>query len=315
MTAMRSRFPVVLFLALGWASSLAATFTRGDTLEEDFVDGPNFGRAGFRLWVPPGVGTLRAALVLVPGSNVDGRAMADETSWRAFATRHQLAVVACHFVDKPHARGFIEEYIHASRGTGQVLLEALQRFARQSRHPELDGAPLLLWGMSAGGEFNYEFAAWRPDRVIAFVVNKGGIYYSALMPEAARAVPALLFAGGQDLAARTDVIKGLFALNRRAGALWALSVEPAVGHAEGRSRALSLLFFEDVLSRRLAVLGMPLQPLDETSGYLGHLATHTVAPAGSAPATGVVAAWLPTQRVAQAWQSITTNTSPDDSVP
>jgi pimeloyl-ACP methyl ester carboxylesterase len=33
--------------------------------------------------------------------------------------------------------------------------------------------------MSAGGQFNYEFAAWKPDRVAAFVVNKGGIYYTA----------------------------------------------------------------------------------------------------------------------------------------
>ncbi len=49
------------------------------------------------------------------------------------------------------------------------------------RLPEIAQAPLLLWGMSAGGEFNYEFVAWKPERVAAFVVNKGGIYYSALL--------------------------------------------------------------------------------------------------------------------------------------
>jgi hypothetical protein len=47
--------------------------------------------------------------------------------------------------------------------------------------------------MSAGGQFNYEFVAWRPERVLAFVVNKGGIYYSALLPQAARNVPGILF--------------------------------------------------------------------------------------------------------------------------
>ena len=61
--------------------------------------------------------------------------------------------------------------------------------------PKLADAPLLLWGMSAGGEFNYEFAAWKPERVVAFVVNKGNVYYTGLASDAARRVPGLLFTG------------------------------------------------------------------------------------------------------------------------
>ncbi len=30
-------------------------------------------------------------------------------------------------------------------------------------------------GFSAGGQYNYEFASWKPEKVISFVVNKGGI--------------------------------------------------------------------------------------------------------------------------------------------
>ena len=89
-------------------------------------------------------------------------------------------------------------------------LSALGGFAKRSGHPELATAPFLMWGMSAGGQFNYEFVAWKPERVVAFVVNKGGIYYSALLSRAAREVPGMLFIGGKDLAFRNNTISGLF---------------------------------------------------------------------------------------------------------
>ncbi len=134
---------------------------------------------------------------------------------------------ACRFTDKPHDQGFIEDYVNVSQGSGQALLDALTAFATRARHPELATAPFLLWGMSAGGQFNYEFVCWKPERVVAFVVNKGGIYYTALAPRAARQVPGMLFIGGKDLEFRTNTITGLFAVNRRGGALWALAEEPS----------------------------------------------------------------------------------------
>jgi hypothetical protein len=161
--------------------------------------------------------------------------------WQAFAIRNEIALIGCHFTDKAHEEPFIENYANASQGSGQVLLDALIAFSRRSDHPELVNAPLLLWGFSAGGEFNYEFTAWKPERVAAFVVNKGGIYFSALLP-AARRVPGLLFVGEQDLESRKRIISGLFALNRRAGALWAFAEEPNVGHVVGRSQEMAAIF-------------------------------------------------------------------------
>jgi alpha-beta hydrolase superfamily lysophospholipase len=37
--------------------------------------------------------------------------------------------------------------------------------------------PLLLFGFSAGGGFNCEFASRKPEKVISFLVNKG-VYYT-----------------------------------------------------------------------------------------------------------------------------------------
>ena len=97
-----------------------------------------------------------------------------------------------------------------------------------------------MWGRSAGGQFNYEFVAWKPERVLAFVVNKGGIYYSALLPKAAREVPGMLFIGGKDLAFRNNTIAGLFAVNRRGGALWAGMAIACHGTAGFRNCAATL---------------------------------------------------------------------------
>jgi poly(3-hydroxybutyrate) depolymerase len=274
-------------------------------LDETVPPGRNFDKAEFRLWQPTGVSQLRAVVVLLPGSNGDGRSQVDDPVWQSFATRHSLALLGCRFTDKPHDQSFIEEYVNVAAGSGQALIDALNALARRSQHLELATAPLLLWGMSAGGQFNYEFVAWRPDRVLAFIVNKGGIYYSALLPQAARNVPGLLFVGGKDLEFRTNTIAGLFSVNRRAGALWALAEEPSSAHVVGRSRDMALLFFEDVLPLRLSNPPAPLRPILESSGFLGDLRTKTFQKqSGAAP--NYPTAWLPTARVARAWEALVT---------
>jgi dienelactone hydrolase len=311
---MRLRLPssvalVATLVATLLACTSASTRAQSSAAVNDVVipPGANFDKAIFRVWLPPGVATVRAVLVLTPGSNGDGRDAVSDTVWQAFATSHQLALVASQLTDKPHEQGFIESYVDVSKGTGQALLDALTQFAGATKHAELATAPLLLWGMSAGGQFNYEFTAWKPERVMAFVVNKGGIYYSALVPAAARRVPGLLFIGGKDLEFRTNTIVGLFAVNRRAGALWALAEEPSAAHIVGRSRDVAMVFFDDVLTLR----GPAMRPLTENSGWLGDLKAHTIAPLGDAKVPGYPTAWLPSERVAKAWRAMVTEAPPE----
>jgi poly(3-hydroxybutyrate) depolymerase len=224
--------------ALGLAGAPDVTFT----------EGRNFALAAFRFWAPPGAAPVRAVTVLVPGSNSDGRGQVDDAFWRAFAERRGLALVGCCFRDRPHDNMNIEEYARAGDGSGAALLDALRRFGESSAHPEAAEAPLLLWGMSAGGEFNYEFTCWRPERVAAFVVNKGGYYFTHLAPPAARKVPGIFFIGSDDADFRKESITGIVAVNREAGARWTLVVEPHVGHALGDSPARAVGFFEECLS-------------------------------------------------------------------
>jgi len=265
------RIASTVIVALGLvvhAHSADAQKSPSGLLEEAAPPGANYDKAEFRFWSPDAT-PLRAVLVLMPGSNGDGRPAAEDTVWQAFAAKNKLAIVACRYTDKKHDQSFIEEYANVSQGSGQALLDAIGKFASRSGHSEIANAPVLLWGMSAGGEFNYEFAVWKPERVAAFIVNKGNFYYTALVPAATRDVPGMLFVGGKDLEFRTNTIVGLFALNRRGGALWALAEEPGVGHVVGKSRDVAMAFFEDVLAIRLADPASGLKPMNAKSGFLG----------------------------------------------
>src|SRR5262249_51064631 len=131
-------------------------------------------------------------------------------------------------------------------------------------------------------------------------VNKGGIYYTALAPKAARDVPGLLFIGEKDLDSRTFTIKGLFGVNRRAGALWALVEEPGLAHVVGHSRDLGAMLFEDVLSA-------PPGSLTEKPGSLGDRKTQTYQPASAGAPPNALLAWLPTERLARAWKAVVSN--------
>jgi poly(3-hydroxybutyrate) depolymerase len=278
-----------------------AAGAESQALDETIAPGQNFDHADFRFWLPKDSGPVRAVVVLVPGSNGDGRPMADEAFWQEFATKQKVALLGCRFTDKAHDQSFIEDYVNVSQGSGQALLDVLGKFAARTNHPEVAGAKLLMWGMSAGGQFNYEFTAWKPDRVAAFIVNKGGIYYSALVSKAARAVPGLLFVGGTDLQSRIDTITGIFAVNRRGGAVWALVVEPGLAHVVGHSKDLGALFFEDVLDTPAP-----------TAGFTGDLKTFSTQAAPSPGTPSIPNAWLRTERIANAWKAVVGGTGGGD---
>lgn len=303
MRTLRCVLPLVCVLMA--AHPAAAQTPSGTILEESIAPGRNYDKAEFKLWMPNDAAPVQAIAVLVPGSNGDGRGQVDDPVWQAFAVKHKLALVGVRLTDKPHDQGFIEEYVNVSQGSGQAFLDAMTAFATRARHPELATAPFLLWGMSAGGEFNYEFVCWKPERVVAFVVNKGNIYYTALAPAAARQVPGILFTGGKDLEFRTSTITGLFAMNRRGGALWALAEEPSAGHVVGRSRDVALVLFEDALALRIGA-GSALKPIAEKSGFLGDLKAKTFQALGEEKVPNYPTAWLPTARVAERWQWLVT---------
>jgi dienelactone hydrolase len=91
-----------------------------------------------------------------------------------------------------------------------------------------------MWGFSAGGQYNYQFACWKPERVIAFIAIKGGYYFSEPNNEALK-IPALFFTGEDDLQRRIDAVDELFDRNIKDEPLWCLAHEPNSGHEIGQT--------------------------------------------------------------------------------
>ena len=257
----------------------------------------NYAKAAFCYWQPEGINTVKAVVVLVPGLNADGRDMVDDPTWQSFALSHNFALLACYFTDrKPKSAG----YCQASLGSGAALIEALGISAAKTGHKEVESAPLLLWGHSAGGQFNYEFACWKPDRTIAFIVNKGGYYHTKNPSDKTRNIPALFFAGEKDEEFRIKNIKELFQNGRTQGALWALAIEPNAGHEIGGTRELAIQFFETIVPLRLKA-NAELTDLAEDSGWIGDATTFEIKPAESN--TKHAGSWLPNRFMARRWRT------------
>ncbi len=168
--------PSLLFFMIMAGILLGAQNMAAKVFNDSIPAGPNFDKALFRLWLPGDHQALKGILVLVPGSNGDGRDLCLDPVWQGLAKEMHFAVMGCFFTDRPGGNSDIEAYADASKGSGQALLDVLKKFARQTDVKTLGNLPLALWGHSAGGQFNYEFACWKPERVLAFVVNKGGVY-------------------------------------------------------------------------------------------------------------------------------------------
>lgn len=202
------------------------------------------GRAEFSLYIPSTLAIPQALVVMTPGSNGDGRGWVRNQLWKDFAATHRLGLIGCYFTDTDPSS--IEGYCRAGMGSGALLFDAITEFGTETGIP-LDHLPLLLFGHSAGGQFNYEMNQAFPERVSAFIVNKGGIYYTALQSVRARKNPGLFFIGEKDEQWRKNVVIGLVSVNRRGGASWGVHVDDC-GHGMGQSEEISRAFFASVLA-------------------------------------------------------------------
>jgi len=295
--------PASLYLCL--LSFTAPTTAPAQIIANDSVlDGGNFEKAAFRLWFREDIKSIKGVIVLVPGSNGDGRDLVFEKNWQELAATHEMALMGCFITDINHDNMAIESYADVKNGSGAALEDVLSNFAVIVHHPELSEAPLALWGMSAGGEFNYEFVCWKPKRVIAFVVNKGGIYYTSLAPPAAWEVPGIFFTGAKDSPFRNNIIKGIFSINRRFGAKWVFVEEPGTAHEFENSALFALDFFDQVIPVRLASKNkdssFPLAAMGP-NGYIGKIDSKEISPYQEKERIAGLTCWLPNKEIAGKW--------------
>jgi|APCry1669189034_1035192.scaffolds.fasta_scaffold17736_2 hypothetical protein len=250
-----------------------------------------------KCYLPEGLESARAIIVVVPGLNADGRSQALDKEWSLLAQRTGCALIGC-FIKGSQGGSYYE----VNNWSGDLFLKGLRELARLSNHSEIESAALGFWGHSAGGQWNYNFACWKPNRTFAFIANKGA-YYQGTTTAIVREVPALWIAGEKDTDERIGNITSLYAENRRRGAPWSLLIEPAVNHAVGRSKEIGMTYLEDALSLRINP-GGHLHPVDGSIGWLGNFQNHEVVKNTAldyGPATNT---WLPGKPTADLWRSI-----------
>jgi dienelactone hydrolase len=277
----------------------------GPPLQFDYKapDGESYRIAEYHFWSPAYTQPLRGMIIMTPGSDGDGRGMTDDPAWQALARKYSLGLVGSH-LEGGH-------YQRPELGTGQTLRDALHHFADQSGHPEIATVPLLLWGMSAGGQWDYNYVLWKPAGVMAFVVNKGGYYNEDDADPATRAVPGLFILGQTDEDFRIRTITRLWTEGRSRGALWALTPQPNSGHEFSKTDPLARVFFEAVLKARLpdpnaltsdSPDAPTMKPMQENPGWLGNVTTHEIHDDSNDADIDRTAAWLPDESTAKAWK-------------
>jgi pimeloyl-ACP methyl ester carboxylesterase len=221
-------------LLAGTARAAVLDFSVTPEAEDNFLE------AAFRCWVPDQTARPGGIVVLLPGTDGDGRPWTTDPAWRAFAAEHDLALIGAYY------RGEGLSYDVPSRGSGRALDKALAYFSTTLRQPRFKTLPLFLCGHSQGAHFVYHYTAWQPARVRAFVSIKPGHY--AVAPSAASfQVPGVIIAGEHDDSGRIKTVADAFLNTSGQNAKWCLLYEKDSGHGIDKSADFARSYFAGVL--------------------------------------------------------------------
>jgi hypothetical protein len=238
--------------------------------------------ATWHLWVPEG-DVPKYILFLIPNASGADSLMQDfsHIEWQDFAKKNQLAVLTAGFdwkVDVPRQE-------NVEMWSGKMMLDALKKLAVQAGKPELADLPLLTWGThDVGGAMAQNLAAWKSERVAAFISTSGDKFPKS---QDAEKVPGLFVM--EDKPSTQKYMAGatqVFAAGRRHNAPWCLAPNK---RGDREYALLSMAFFEAVIA-------------EKKEPWIGNLKDKTIAKAADAPASTKDTVWLPDEDFAHMWQ-------------
>lgn len=275
-----------------------AVLQKGEGKKED---------CAFYLWAPGGIEYIKGVVAI--SGHGSGQTLYKHPELRKIARELRLALVM--FLGNPVQRGFWPT---------SILYDRLKAFGDKSQHPELEHAPLFLYGHSNGTGFAAIFPASESARVWAWVSMRPGITLQVEQPGGARA-PGMIMFGEKDpyfakpsQRANLEVVEKM---RKDHAALWHCAVEPGAGHGPGeKSWPLVFSFLRHSWAARVPADCDPrkgpvtLLPLQAERGYLGRhwdaakggYQTLPVAPAASFPEDKTVASWLLNAAYADDWR-------------
>jgi len=262
----------------------------------------------FDLWVPEGVAVVKGVVAI--SGHGSGENLFRHKGMRSLARELHLALFK--FVGNPMQRGFWP--------TG-LLFERLRTSGGQCGHPELEHAPLFLYGHSNGTGFSAIFAANESARVWGWVSMRPGITFQVYQPRAAQ-VPGLVIFGENDpFLSRPSAAENLAVvptIRKRYEAVWNMVVEPKTGHGPGeKTWPLVFSFLRHSFDARVPAdadcrhVPVKLNAIVVDRGLLGRNWDRTaggyqslpVFPFADFPGEKAVASWLLNAAYADDWQT------------
>jgi hypothetical protein len=262
----------------------------------------------FDFWLPNNIPTVRGIVVM--SGHGSGESLYRRADLRKLAKELHLALFK--FVGNPMQRGFWPR---------SLLTEHLKTFGAKSGHPELQHAPLFLYGHSNGTGFSAIFASYEPQRVWGWVSMRPGITFQVYQPGAAQSPGLVIFGEDDPFLARPSKEENLAvvpALRQNHRALWNLAVEAGTGHGPGeKTWPLVFSFLRHSFTARVpgdadANNGpVKLRALPLQSGHLGQNwqtepGGHQkllIAPFADFPGDKTSASWLLNAAYAADWQA------------
>lgn len=290
----------------------------------------------YTAWIPPGVKTLRGAIVhqhgCGEGSCSSGLSGAWDLHWQALARAHDCALVAPAY-EQPEGAD-CQMWCDPRNGSAAAFERGLAELGTASGHPELATVPWALWGHSGGGHWAGGMTLLRPERVVAAWLRSGvpllaadpdrvGVKPHAL-PAAALAVPIMCNPGTKEGVTVTDSkFKGVWPANRAffaavrgRGGLVGVAIDPLTGHECGNSRYLAIPWLDACLTARLpAKSGEPIAVPPADVAWLAPVTGGAAAPAQGFDGDPLALGWLPNERIAGAWMQYVTDTAVADTSP
>lgn len=255
---------------------------------------------GFSLYIPEGLARVRGVYVTMPGNK--HRTFVDEARLGGYTPMVSIA----------GQRAFVEDVGFALMGAdgpggdAAPVIAALGALADASKHPELASVPLIVDGYSMGSVRTLALLQHCPERVLAFA-SMNFMKSDFVASEVARKVPGLLYTGPKDGYGKG--YPAAFAANRAKGALWALIVQPDMGHSTGDCPVLLYPFYKDIIRARLvegADGRVSLRDMDPQAGWLGDSKSFDAAPAVEYKGEATSASWLSSAYIAALWRVLNT---------
>ena len=276
--------------------------------QEIYVVGTN------AVYVPAGVEPMRGAIVLLGGPWTSGFVTGEKivpndnpelevslqalgASLRALARSAHVALLGSSITGMAN-----------SATSDDALFLALSTAAGASGQAEIADARVLMVGLSGGAPEAAGLVSRHPERAIG-LLERVPTSVTALTAPAALAVPTFVMQAEADAVVNNTEVQTTFSGNRSRGGLWALAVEPEIGHsvATSRGNAAIISWITTALTLRLpATSGDPLIALDEASGWLGNQTTLEIAPWADYAGDRTAASWLLSQSAAISWNLLGT---------